>query len=111
LDLSPETHSRLLGHRYSTPIHSQASIARSAKLSLSRSQPDLSQLDGGRGPQNRTRSKGKEATSRAELVWPASDMIQLLIKENSSLKSELETCYRKVAKSQTVSIFFLLCSE
>lgn len=33
-------------------------------------------------------------------VWPPSEMIQILIQENSALKLELERCYNKVAKSQ-----------
>lgn len=33
-------------------------------------------------------------------VWPSSEMIQIVIQENSALKLELERCYNKVAKSQ-----------
>lgn len=33
-------------------------------------------------------------------VWPSSEMIQIVIQENSVLKLELERCYNKVAKTQ-----------
>lgn len=33
-------------------------------------------------------------------VWPSSEMIQIVIQENSALKLELDRCYKKVSKSQ-----------
>jgi len=110
LDLSPEAHSRIIGHRYSTPIHATAPLDIQGKLSLSRSQPDLTQLEAAKAVQERSNAsmhrqanKAKPSSIKTELVWPASEMIQLLVKENSSLKTELEICYRKVAKSQKVN--------
>ncbi|KAF4528223.1 hypothetical protein B566_EDAN014596 [Ephemera danica] len=46
LDLTPTVHSRLVSHRYSTPL-AQSATLRQSKLTQSRSQPDLSQLDEG----------------------------------------------------------------
>ncbi|XP_059471992.1 angiomotin-like isoform X2 [Neocloeon triangulifer] len=107
LDLSAETHSRITGHRYSTPIYASAPIDVQGKLALSRSQPDLTQIEVAKVVQERTSNsmhrqnvKNKSGTLKTEVDWPASEMIQLLVKENSSLKTELEMCYKKVAKSQ-----------
>lgn len=33
-------------------------------------------------------------------MWPSSEMIQIIIQENSALKLELDHCYNKVAKTQ-----------
>ena len=33
-------------------------------------------------------------------MWPSSEVIEMVIRENSALKLELERCYNKVAKSQ-----------
>lgn len=33
-------------------------------------------------------------------MWPSSEMIQIVIQENSALKLELDHCYNKVAKTQ-----------
>lgn len=33
-------------------------------------------------------------------MWPSSEMIQIIIQENSALKLELDRCYNKVAKTQ-----------
>lgn len=47
-------------------------------------------------------TKGREETGRGERgeFWPQSEMIQIIIEENSSLKLELERCCKKVFKSQ-----------
>ncbi|XP_076292130.1 uncharacterized protein LOC143214680 [Lasioglossum baleicum] len=78
------------------------------KLTLSRSQPDLSRIGKPdidnynlRTTSPRPQTKGREETeSAAGEVWPPSEMIQIVIQENSALKLELERCYNKVAKSQ-----------
>lgn len=50
---------------------------------------------------SRPQTKGREEVERETgEVWPPSEMIQILIQENSALKLELERCYNKVAKSQ-----------
>ncbi|KAK2577278.1 hypothetical protein KPH14_003415 [Odynerus spinipes] len=78
------------------------------KLTLSRSQPDLSRIGKGdidsydpRATSPRPQTKGREeiGTAMGE-IWPPSEMIQIVIQENSALKLELERCYNKVAKSQ-----------
>ena len=114
LDLSPRTQSRIIDHRYSTPVHTTSPLDVQGKFSLSRSQPDLTQLVAAKAAQDRSQAasmyrqttKVKPSANKAELVWPASEMIQLLVKENSMLKQELEICFRKVAKSQKVRIQF-----
>ncbi|KAK0164179.1 hypothetical protein PV328_002837 [Microctonus aethiopoides] len=78
------------------------------KLTLSRSQPDLSRIgkfdmDSYDSPiaSPRPQTKGREEIETAAgEIWPPSEMVQILIQENSSLKLELERCYNKVAKSQ-----------
>ncbi|XP_029035396.1 angiomotin-like protein 1 isoform X1 [Osmia bicornis bicornis] len=78
------------------------------KLTLSRSQPDLSRIGKPdidnynlRATSPRPQTKGREETeSGAGEIWPPSEMIQIVIQENSALKLELERCYSKVAKSQ-----------
>ncbi|XP_076393689.1 uncharacterized protein LOC100883025 [Megachile rotundata] len=78
------------------------------KLTLSRSQPDLSRIGKPdidnynlRATSPRPQTKGREETeSAAGEIWPPSEMIQIVIQENSALKLELERCYSKVAKSQ-----------
>ncbi|XP_033231419.1 angiomotin-like protein 1 [Belonocnema kinseyi] len=78
------------------------------KLTLSRSQPDLSRIGkvemenyDPRTTSPRPQTKGREdiETSAGE-IWPPSAMVQIVIQENSALKLELERCYNKVAKSQ-----------
>lgn len=113
LDLSPRTQSRFIDHRYSTPVHTTTPLDVQGKFSLSRSQPDLTQLVAAKAAQDRSQAasmyrqttKAKPSANKAELVWPASEMIQLLVKENSMLKAELEICFRKVAKSQKVCFY------
>ncbi|XP_066581156.1 angiomotin-like 2a isoform X2 [Prorops nasuta] len=78
------------------------------KLTLSRSQPDLSRVGkvdienyDPRTTSPRPQTKGREEMEQATgEIWPPSEMIQIVIQENSALKLELERCYNKVAKSQ-----------
>ncbi|KAJ9584719.1 hypothetical protein L9F63_020924 [Diploptera punctata] len=78
------------------------------KLSLSRSQPDLSRLGSAKSvtPRAITTSPRPKTHGREDLesqgreIWPPAEMVEILMQENSCLKSELETCYQKVAKSQ-----------
>ncbi|OAD55928.1 Angiomotin [Eufriesea mexicana] len=78
------------------------------KLTLSRSQPDLSRIGKPdidnynlRATSPRPQTKGREETESATgEIWAPSEMIQIVIQENSALKLELERCYSKVAKSQ-----------
>ncbi|TGZ32313.1 Uncharacterized protein DBV15_03956 [Temnothorax longispinosus] len=78
------------------------------KLTVSRSQPDLSRINKAdidnyklRTTSPRPQTKGREELERemGEL-WPSSEMIQIIIQENSALKLELDHCYSKVAKTQ-----------
>lgn len=78
------------------------------KLTLSRSQPDLSRIGkvdmdnyDPRTTSPRPQTKGREdIETAAGEIWPPSAMVQIVIQENSALKLELERCYNKVAKSQ-----------
>ncbi|XP_015600466.1 angiomotin-like protein 1 isoform X2 [Cephus cinctus] len=78
------------------------------KLTLSRSQPDLSRIGKSdidnydpRATSPRPQTKGREEIETAAgEIWPPSEMVQIVIQENSALKLELERCYNKVAKSQ-----------
>lgn len=83
------------------------------KFALSRSQPDLSSCDGANSP--RPRTKGREDVESSEL-WPSAEMVEILIKENSALKAEVENCYQRISKTQKVSlcrqcytIFYKIC--
>ncbi|KAL1506524.1 hypothetical protein ABEB36_005871 [Hypothenemus hampei] len=79
------------------------------KLSLSKSQPDLTSVGDGipystefrRGVSApRPPTKGREENEpKIEELWPSSEMLEILIKENSALKHELEICYHRVAKT------------
>ncbi|XP_060523638.1 angiomotin-like protein 2 isoform X2 [Cylas formicarius] len=81
----------------------------SEKLALSKSQPDLTSVGVAKGDFTgfrrgvsapRPPTKGREENeSNAEEVWPSSEMIEILIKENSALKHELENCYQRVEKT------------
>ncbi|XP_012225084.1 serine-rich adhesin for platelets-like [Linepithema humile] len=79
----------------------------SEKLTISRSQPDLSRINKAdidnynlRTTSPRPQTKGREEVERKTgEIWPSSDVVQI-IHENSALKLELERCYNKVAKSQ-----------
>ncbi|KYN19368.1 Angiomotin [Trachymyrmex cornetzi] len=77
------------------------------KLTVSRSQPDLSRIKTDidnyklRTISPRPQTKGREELERETgEIWPSSEMIQIVIQENSMLKLELERCYNKVAKTQ-----------
>ncbi|XP_046435575.1 uncharacterized protein LOC124186995 [Neodiprion fabricii] len=78
------------------------------KLTLSRSQPDLSRIGktdtdsyDPRTTSPRPQTKGREERETAAgEIWPSAEMVQILIQENSALKLELERCYGKVSKSQ-----------
>lgn len=85
------------------------------KVSLSKSQPDLSKIGvvgkmGGdllsfrRGVSvPRPKTKGREEyDSKAESMWPTNEMFETLMKENSALKIELESCYQRIGKTQKV---------
>lgn len=72
------------------------------KLALSRSQPDLSCCDNSKNPRPKTR--GREDIDNSEL-WPSAEMVEILIKENSALKLEVENCYQRIAKTQKVINF------
>lgn len=49
----------------------------------------------------RPQTKGREEIERETTeIWPSSEMVQIIIQENSALKLELERCYNKVSKSQ-----------
>ncbi|XP_066248745.1 angiomotin-like 2a isoform X1 [Euwallacea similis] len=86
------------------------------KLSLSKSQPDLTSVGvaksdftedaaviagfrrGVSAPRPPTKGR-EENESKNEEVWPSGEMVEILIKENSALKHELENCYRRVEKT------------
>nr|XP_023014479.1 uncharacterized protein LOC111504207 [Leptinotarsa decemlineata] len=80
------------------------------KLTLSKSQPDLSNVDsikcdasffrrGVSAPRPPTRGR-EENESKGEEIWPSAEMVEILIKENSALKQELENCYQRVERTQ-----------
>ncbi|CAG9769505.1 unnamed protein product [Ceutorhynchus assimilis] len=79
------------------------------KFTLSKSQPDLTSLGVGktdftgfrRGVSApRPPTKGREENeSKNEEIWPSGEMVEILIKENSALKHELENCYQRVEKT------------
>ncbi|XP_049821497.1 angiomotin-like protein 1 isoform X2 [Aethina tumida] len=81
------------------------------KLSLSKSQPDLSSIGmrkhsdfagfrrGVSAPRPPTKGR-EESDSKSEEVWSSADMVEILIQENSALKNELEKCYQTVEKTQ-----------
>ncbi|KAL6424073.1 hypothetical protein ACFW04_009756 [Cataglyphis niger] len=88
------------------PFNKQKILGPTEKLTISRSQPDLSKvlreelyLTRVRSP--RPQTKGREEIERETTeIWPPSEMVQIVIQENSALKLELERCYNKVSKSQ-----------
>ncbi|XP_011305590.1 angiomotin-like protein 1 isoform X2 [Fopius arisanus] len=90
------------------PLKSKRLLGPTEKLTLSRSQPDLSRigrldLDVYDQPVTspRPQTKGREEIERSSNeIWPPSEMVQIVIQENSALKLELERCYNKVSKSQ-----------
>lgn len=51
-------------------------------------------------------TKGREENeSKNEESWSSGEMVEILIKENSALKHELENCYQRVEKSHRVYLF------
>ncbi|KAH1021678.1 hypothetical protein HUJ04_011163 [Dendroctonus ponderosae] len=89
-------------------VNSRSKIS-SDKLALSKSQPDLTSVGIGKSDFTgfrrgvsapRPPTKGREENdSKNEEVWPSSEMVEILIKENSALKHELENCYQRVEKT------------
>ena len=52
----------------------------------------------------RPQTKGRENYKTvAGEVWPSSEMVQIIIQENSTLKLELDRCYKKIAKTQKLN--------
>ncbi|XP_072401142.1 uncharacterized protein [Diabrotica undecimpunctata] len=80
------------------------------KLTLSKSQPDLSTVGAIKTDANlfrrgvsapRPPTKGREENeSKGEEIWPSVEMVEILIKENSALKQELENLYQRVERTQ-----------
>lgn len=54
-------------------------------------------------PRPQTKGREEVETTVGE-IWPPSEMVQIVIQENSALKLELERCYNKVAKSQKLEL-------
>lgn len=80
------------------------------KLALSKSQPDLTSVGIGKtdftgfrrgvsAPRPPTKGREENELKREEEVWPSAEMVEILIKENSALKHELENCYQRVEKT------------
>lgn len=86
------------------------------KFNLSKSQPDLSKVGvskmggdlvafrkGATVLRSRIDGREEQSVSKGESEsWSSSDMIDVLMKENTALKNELDTFYQKVAKTQKV---------
>ncbi|XP_056642630.1 uncharacterized protein LOC130449020 isoform X1 [Diorhabda sublineata] len=80
------------------------------KLTLSKSQPDLSTVGSIKSDANffrrgvsapRPPTRGREENeSKSEEIWPSAEMVEILIKENSALKQELENLYQRVERTQ-----------
>ncbi|CAG9854916.1 unnamed protein product [Phyllotreta striolata] len=80
------------------------------KHTLSKSQPDLTTAGfiknsdatfykrGVSAP--RPPTKGREETESNGEIWPSGEMVEILIKENSALKQELDHLYQKVERTQ-----------
>lgn len=89
------------------------------KLSLSKSQPDLSSVGlkdvsnlksfrrGVSVPRPKTKGRAEYECANEEM-WPSNEIVEILIKENSALKVEVEQCYQKVAKAQKVNVLFYI---
>ncbi|XP_030749777.1 angiomotin-like protein 1 isoform X2 [Sitophilus oryzae] len=81
----------------------------SEKLALSKSQPDLTSVGVGKSDFSgfkrgvsapRPPTKGREENeSKGEEVWSSREMVEILIKENSALKHELENCYQRIERT------------
>ncbi|KAI4490209.1 hypothetical protein M0802_010843 [Mischocyttarus mexicanus] len=84
------------------------------KLEFSRSQPDLSKIDkrdiemtsyDPRTTSPRPQTKGREEVGSAVVEsWEDSDIVQMVIQENGTLKSEIDCLYKKVAKSEKLEL-------
>lgn len=87
------------------------------KMKLSKSQPDLSKVGLGkiggdlvsfrRGvsvPRPKTKGREEHEGNKPFEFGSSVEMIEILIKENSALKQELENCYQKVSKTQKVTL-------
>ncbi|KRT80802.1 hypothetical protein AMK59_5736 [Oryctes borbonicus] len=84
------------------------------KYSLSKSQPDLSKVGlakiGGdltsfkkiaSTPRPKTKGREEFEVAKDEVEnWMSSDMVDMLMQENTALKHELNNCYQRVAKTQ-----------
>lgn len=81
------------------------------KVSLSKSQPDLSTIGLGKssidfnGFKRGTSAPRPKTKGREEFDCASEEMVDILIKENTALKVEIEQCYQKVAKAQKVCFF------
>lgn len=79
------------------------------KVSLSKSQPDLSTVGLNKngidfnGFKRGTSAPRPKTKGREEFDCASEEMVDILMKENSALKTEIEQCYQKVAKAQKVS--------
>ncbi|KAI4460309.1 angiomotin [Holotrichia oblita] len=84
------------------------------KYSLSKSQPDLSKIGLGKiggdlasfkkiasTPRPKTKGREEYEVAKDEVEnWVSSDMVDMLMQENTALKLELNNCYQRVAKTQ-----------
>lgn len=99
-------------------INSRNNKLNAEKLNLSKSQPDLSTLGISKSDLSgfrrgvsapRPLTKGREENeSKGEEIWPSAEMVEILIKENSALKHELENCYQRVERTQKVRIIYCI---
>ena len=94
----------------------KSQMAVNEKFNLSKSQPDLSKVGiskmggdlvafrkGANALRSRIDGREEQSVSKGESEsWSSSDMIDVLMKENTALKNELDTFYQKVAKTQKV---------
>lgn len=92
------------------------------KYSLSKSQPDLSKIGLGKiggdlasfkkiasTPRPKTKGREEYEVAKDEVEnWVSSDMVDMLMQENTTLKLELNNCYQRVAKTQKVSHLYRL---
>lgn len=76
------------------------------KVNLSKSHPDLSTLGNVdfNGFKRGTSAPRPKTKGREEFDCASEEMVDILIKENSALKVEIEQCYQKVAKAQKVGV-------
>lgn len=80
------------------------------KVSLSKSQPDLSTVGLNKngidfnGFKRGTSAPRPKTKGREEFDCASEEMFDILMKENGALKAEIEQCYQKVSKAQKVRI-------